>query len=69
MREYYTFLSIGANIDKPIWTEPYWDYFGYGEMVTVSMPAYFYANGVKQLLGVAGVDIVMSRFDEFGMDS
>lgn len=41
MRNYYTYVSQGVTITNPIWTEPYEDAFGFGRMVTVSMPIYY----------------------------
>lgn len=53
---------MGVRFLKPIWTEPYTDYYTNTEMVTVSMPAY-YTNkqtNLTTLFGVAGVDIIMN---------
>lgn len=41
MRNYYTYISEGVSISSPVWTEPYEDAFGFGKLVTVSMPIYF----------------------------
>lgn len=64
------FISANNRITRPIWTEPYVDFYGLGEMITVSMPAY-YTNeeNISVLLGVAGVDIVMSSFDKFKIEN
>ena len=41
MRAYYTYISEGIEVPNPVWTEPYDDFFGFGRMVTVSMPIYY----------------------------
>ena len=41
MKNYYTYISEGVTISSPVWTEPYEDAFGFGKMVTVSMPIYY----------------------------
>jgi len=41
MRNYYSYISEGVTITSPVWTEPYWDAFGFGYMVTVSKPIYY----------------------------
>ena len=61
MREYYTFIAEGVSIDSPVWTEPYEDAFGFGRMVTVSMPIYYQNSDIRTILGVAGIDVVMGQ--------
>ena len=41
MKNYYSYIAKGLTIEKPVWTEPYYDAFGLGRMVTVSMPIYY----------------------------
>ena len=41
MREYYIYISEGVTVAQPLWTEPYEDAFGFGQVVTVSFPAYY----------------------------
>ena len=41
MKNYYSYISKGVSITEPVWTEPYIDAFGFGKMVTVSMPVYY----------------------------
>ena len=36
--------------------------------MTVSMPAYYSENGVRKVLGVAGVDVTMSQMQSFGFN-
>lgn len=66
MRNYYTYISEGVSITNPVWTEPYEDAFGFGKLVTVSMPIYFLENGVRFILGVAGIDVQYYQI-EYGM--
>lgn len=40
LADFYAYLAVGVKFKNPVWTEPYTDYYGYGRMVTVSMPAY-----------------------------
>ena len=48
------------------WTEPYEDAFGFGRLVTVSMPVYYQEGGVRKILGVVGIEVQYSQI-EFGM--
>ena len=66
MRNYYTYISEGLKITKAVWTEPYEDAFGFGKMVTVSMPIYYEESGVRIILGVAGIDILWGQIESFG---
>lgn len=61
MRDYYTYISEGVSITSPVWTEPYEDAFGFGNLVTVSMPIYYEESGIRSILGVAGLDISYSQ--------
>ena len=62
MKNYYTYLSEGIEVTSPVWTEPYIDSFGFGKMVTVSMPIYYEESGIRAILGVAGIDILWEQF-------
>ena len=66
MRNFYTYISEGVSVTNPVWTEPYEDSFGFGKLVTVSKPIYFSENGIRTILGVAGIDVLYSSI-EFGM--
>lgn len=68
LREFYIYLAVGMKFEAPVWTEPYTDYYGYGRMVTVSMPAYYIdsSTNLSNLIGVTGVDIMMTEFDKYG---
>ena len=35
-------------------------------MVTVSMPIYYREGTIRKILGVAGIDVVMETFYQFG---
>ena len=64
--KYYAYIAEGLNITKPVWTEPYEDFFGFGELVTVSLPVYYYEGDARKILGVVGLDVVMKTFYGFG---
>lgn len=36
-------------------------------MVTASMPIYYEEAGIRTILGVAGIDVVMQTFTDFGI--
>ncbi len=36
-------------------------------MVTASMPIYYVEQGIRKILGVAGIDVVMQTFSDFGI--
>jgi hypothetical protein len=57
-----------VSITSPVWTEPYEDAFGFGRMVTVSLPVYYTENSVRKILGVVGIDVVMNTFYNFGFE-
>ena len=40
MSAYYDFLATGMDRDEVIWTEPYEDANGLGQIVTAAMPVY-----------------------------
>ena len=63
MRNYYTYISEGVSISQPVWTEPYQDAFGFGKLVTVSMPIYYEENGFRTILGVAAIDVAYSQIE------
>ena len=65
MKNYYTYVSKKTKINQPIWTEPYTDFFGFGRMVTVSIPIYH--EEPNKIIGVAGIDIVMSQIEKLGL--
>ena len=42
MKNYYTFIAQDVSITKPIWSVPYTDSYGFGRILTVTMPIYYY---------------------------
>lgn len=62
MKNYHTYISEGVTIQSPVWSEPYVDAFGFGKMVTVSMPIYYTENSIRSVLGVAGIDISLAQY-------
>ena len=68
MKSYYIYISEGISIEEPVWTQPYEDFFGFGRMVTVSMPIYYTESSVRKILGVAGIDVTMETFKQFGLE-
>ena len=69
MREYYVFLSNGITIEEPIWTEPYVDAFIEEDIISVIFPIYFQEENstIRNLLGVASLDISMEYLGQFGV--
>jgi len=59
MNSYYVTLSLGLDINKALWVEPYIDSMGLGEMTTCSIPIYDRSVTPYRLLGVAGIDIII----------
>ena len=53
--------QIPKEMQKPIWSEPYFDEGGGNiVMATYSVPFYKYEGGSKRFMGVAGVDVSLS---------
>jgi sigma-B regulation protein RsbU (phosphoserine phosphatase) len=61
----YEWYSLPRTLDKPVWTEPYYDKGG-GDtlMCTFSVPFYRTIQGKKNFMGVITMDISLSSFDE-----
>lgn len=66
MSGYYNFLATGLQRTDAVWTEPYEDALGLGEVVTAAMPVYDSTFDPPILMGVAGVDIQFSKFTSSG---
>jgi len=62
MMSYHILFSSGLQRDKTVWTEPYEDAFGLGMMVTAAFPLYDRSREIPFLIGVYGVDVVISEF-------
>ena len=60
-------MSEGISLVDPVWTEPYDDFFGFGRLVTVSMPIYYQEGNIRTILGVAGIDVTMDHLETFGL--
>ena len=67
LSKYYQFITKGANQTEVVWTEPYEDSYGLGRMTTAAFPVYQRNanNNTKILLGVVGLDVLMSDFTIF----
>ena len=67
VQNYYDFFRGSTIKSKPFWTDPYVDAFGLGNIVTVSIPIFQHQdiNGLNRLIGVAGIDVLMSQFTKF----
>ena len=61
VQNYYDFFRGSTIKSKPFWTDPYVDAFGLGNIVTVSIPIF----DLNRLIGVAGIDVLMSQFTKF----
>ena len=61
-------MADSTNLTRPVWTEPYIDAFGFGRMVTVSMPVYLTDGGSVRVIGVTGIDVVMGQLTSFGLN-
>jgi sigma-B regulation protein RsbU (phosphoserine phosphatase) len=58
---YSDWYQIPKELDRPIWTEPYYD-VGAGEIVmaTYSVPFYKTVSGARELMGIVTADISLS---------
>jgi len=66
MRSYYLFLTARRSSGSPIWTEPYEDASGLGQITTVAMPIFSVGTGDLPgvFLGVAGHDVFFHELAE-----
>lgn len=69
LTSYYIFLSEGINKANitPSWSEFYLDAFGFGMIVSVTVPIYVESEHNK-VVGVAAIDVLLSKFSECGYD-
>ena len=69
MADYHKYISSAITVDSPVWTEPYNDAFGFGQMVTVSYPVYYKKPGSDHqfIVGVAAIDVPMDSLERFNM--
>ncbi len=54
MNPFLTYFTKGLSITRPVWSSIYEDAFGFGKLVTVTMPSY---DTDGNLLGVIGLDV------------
>eukprot|EP00808_Paulinella_micropora_P021818 g12004.t1 len=59
MGSYYNYPAFAANVEGPIFTTPYSDSLGLGQVITAAIP--FINTETKETLGVFGVDLVLSE--------
>ena len=66
MRSFYLFLTARRTSGTPVWTEPYMDDSGLGEIITVAKPVFSQGSGTIKgvFLGVAGHDVRFTELDE-----
>ena len=69
MDGYEEFIAASANTTEPVWSDPYEDAFGFGQLFTVAMPVYYeLEDGFLELAGVVGLDIKYDKMvTEFGL--
>jgi hypothetical protein len=65
MSTYYNVLSLGIKLTTPIWTEPYNDASGLGNMTTCALAVYDNTRNPPLLLGVVGVDVLMDELQKY----
>lgn len=62
---YMDWYQLPRELEKPIWTEPYFDEGGGGELIsTYSVPFYRQENGQRHLAGVVTADISLGWLQE-----
>ncbi|XP_065835890.1 VWFA and cache domain-containing protein 1-like isoform X3 [Oscarella lobularis] len=57
---YYSFFEPDAELLEPLISVPYYDLFGLGLVLTISVPVYSTQNGKRGLAGVIGIDIALA---------
>ena len=68
MSKYYNFIALNINQTEVVWSEPYVDGNGLGNMTTAAFPIYYNkSNSSKILLGVVGIDILMSELTAYNL--
>jgi len=60
-RGFYEYLSQGNELRGYRWTPFYEDAFGLGRMTTVVRGAYYQEKNVTRLIGLAGIDVLVSQ--------
>ena len=64
MQAYYTFVAKSMKSNKIMWTEPYSDFVTGLSMITASKAIYYMKGNTQFLLGVVGMDLLMSKIIE-----
>lgn len=59
MIEYSKYFTDNLNVNKPLWSPIYNDAFGFGLLVTVTMPVYSTNENGSFLIGVVGLDVTI----------
>ncbi|XP_065835892.1 VWFA and cache domain-containing protein 1-like isoform X2 [Oscarella lobularis] len=57
---YYSFFEPDAELIEPLISVPYYDLFGLGLVLTISVPVYSTQNGKRGLAGVMAIDIALA---------
>jgi hypothetical protein len=58
-------LAFGNQNTSPLWSKIYEDAFGFGQLTTVAYPAYYNDGTQMRLIGVAGIDILVSELIKY----
>ena len=66
---FYQYLAFGNKNTDAVWSSIYEDAFGFGQLVTVSYPAYYNDGTQMRFLGVAGIDVLVSQFQTYEPDT
>ncbi|XP_078698518.1 uncharacterized protein LOC144926006 isoform X2 [Branchiostoma floridae x Branchiostoma belcheri] len=68
MADYYNYFSMNEKTNNVIWTEPYQDRYGLGEIVSGCLPVYDIQSEFLTLLGVTCLDLTKQRILSFPND-
>ncbi|XP_078618897.1 uncharacterized protein LOC144886252 [Branchiostoma floridae x Branchiostoma japonicum] len=66
--DYYNYFSMNEKTNNVIWTEPYEDRYGLGEIVSGCLPVYDIQSEFLTLLGVTCLDLTKQRILSFPND-
>mmetsp|Transcript_15698 Transcript_15698/g.16287 ORF Transcript_15698/g.16287 Transcript_15698/m.16287 type:complete len:231 (-) Transcript_15698:41-733(-) len=66
MIDFTSLLSSGSQNTSPIWTEPYLEISGIGNIITAAISIYDSSTVPPFLVGVVGIDITINDLLEFG---
>jgi hypothetical protein len=53
--------GIDGSTIKPVWSDFYLDAFGFGNVISVTVPIYLEGQ-VNNVIGVAAIDVLLSKF-------